>query len=307
MKKLLWILVLAALFAATAGPVLADTVYVVQPGDTLYRIAARFGVSVPAIVAANGLANPNLIYVGQRLSIPGSRLGATPVAVGTGGRYVVQPGDTLWSIARSLGTTVPALMTANGLTSARIHAGQTLSLPAYAAPTATSAPSATPCAIAWFFANPPVDGCPATAPRVSQAAAQRFERGMMVWLGQPEAFYVFHAALAPGIARLTLVPGPIQIAQGGSVDHRVGGAPAGLFEPVSGFGLLWRGEVADVTEQRSALGWATQPEYAFEAALQCQAYANGYPSPTCFLRGPAGEVINFFYMQYFGYYWLRWS
>lgn len=44
--------------------------YTVQPGDTLSAIAARFGTTVDAIVKANNIKNPNLIYVGQRLIIP---------------------------------------------------------------------------------------------------------------------------------------------------------------------------------------------------------------------------------------------
>jgi LysM repeat protein len=50
--------------------------YTVRPGDTLSAIGARFGVSYQSIAAANGLTNPNLIYAGQRLVIPGR--GATP-------------------------------------------------------------------------------------------------------------------------------------------------------------------------------------------------------------------------------------
>jgi LysM repeat protein len=46
------------------------TPYYVRYGDTLARIARRFGTSVSAIVAYNGLWNPNLIYVGQLLYIP---------------------------------------------------------------------------------------------------------------------------------------------------------------------------------------------------------------------------------------------
>lgn len=44
--------------------------YVVRPGDTLFRISARFGVSLDAIVQANGIVNRNLIFVGQVLTIP---------------------------------------------------------------------------------------------------------------------------------------------------------------------------------------------------------------------------------------------
>ena len=44
--------------------------YVVQRGDTLTGIALRHGVSVWSIVVANNIANPNLIFAGQRLVIP---------------------------------------------------------------------------------------------------------------------------------------------------------------------------------------------------------------------------------------------
>lgn len=44
--------------------------YVVQPGDTIWSIASRFGVTVDAIMRANNLSSPNMIYVGQTLRIP---------------------------------------------------------------------------------------------------------------------------------------------------------------------------------------------------------------------------------------------
>jgi len=46
-------------------------IHVVQPGDTLTRIASRYGTTISAIVTANDLTNPSLIFVGQRLAIPG--------------------------------------------------------------------------------------------------------------------------------------------------------------------------------------------------------------------------------------------
>jgi LysM repeat protein len=52
--------------------------YVVQRGDTLSRIAARFGVTVTALAQANNIANPNVIYVGQVLTIPGGGGSVTP-------------------------------------------------------------------------------------------------------------------------------------------------------------------------------------------------------------------------------------
>ena len=48
----------------------AQQTYVVQPGDTLSGIAAMFGVSVADLAYCNGIANPNLIFVGQILKIP---------------------------------------------------------------------------------------------------------------------------------------------------------------------------------------------------------------------------------------------
>lgn len=61
----------ASAAAASAAP-LASTVYTVRAGDTLAKIAARFGVSVAAILAANPhITNPDRIYIGQRITIPG--------------------------------------------------------------------------------------------------------------------------------------------------------------------------------------------------------------------------------------------
>lgn len=102
----------------------AGIVYVVVRGDTLYSIARRYNTTVDAIMRANGLTGSN-IYVGQRLTIPGP--GAPPPP--TGQVHIVQTGDTLYSIARRYGTTVDAIMTANGLTSTNIYVGQRLIIP----------------------------------------------------------------------------------------------------------------------------------------------------------------------------------
>ena len=55
----------------SAGPAQQGTVtYVVLPGDNLFRIALRFNTTVQAIATANNIANPNLIFVGEVLTIP---------------------------------------------------------------------------------------------------------------------------------------------------------------------------------------------------------------------------------------------
>jgi len=99
----------------------APTKYTVQPGDTLSSISQKFGVSIESIIAANGLKNPNAIYVGQVLTIPAP--GATRV-------HVVQPGETLLGIAAKYGVDYKALMKANNITDPNtIYAGQKLVIP----------------------------------------------------------------------------------------------------------------------------------------------------------------------------------
>ena len=65
-------------------------VHVVRPGENLFRIALRYGMTVRALAAANGITNPSFIYVGQRLRIPGSGTPApsAPPAAPTGGRWI---------------------------------------------------------------------------------------------------------------------------------------------------------------------------------------------------------------------------
>ncbi len=99
-----------------------EQVYTVQGGDTLSKIAARFGTTYQKLASYNGIANPNKINVGQKIRIPGSGVKT----------YTVRKGDTLWAIAaRELGdgSRYNEIKTMNGLTSNTIHAGQTLKLP----------------------------------------------------------------------------------------------------------------------------------------------------------------------------------
>ncbi len=123
------------IFAATA---LADTIYTVQSGDTLNKIARRFDTSVQAIAQANNIVNPNYIYVGQQLTIPDGNNPPpttqpptpTPSDGGNPETYVVQAGDTLSRIAARFGVTLNALAQANGIANPNyIYVGQVLTIP----------------------------------------------------------------------------------------------------------------------------------------------------------------------------------
>ncbi len=128
---------LAVLLVALVLPVTVEAqgrVHVVRYGDTLYSIARRYGTSVEAIMRTNGLSNRNFIWVGQRLTIPGSGSSGSSYSgggsSGGGSVYVVRRGDTLYSIARRHGTSVQAIVNANGLRNASlIYAGQRLAIP----------------------------------------------------------------------------------------------------------------------------------------------------------------------------------
>jgi peptidoglycan/xylan/chitin deacetylase (PgdA/CDA1 family)/phage tail protein X len=103
----------------------AGSQYTVKPGDTLYRIANFYGVTVQAIVNANHIANPNLIYVNQVLVIP-SKVVQPPAAR----QYIVKSGDTLYRIASQYGVSVQAIVSANKISNPNlIYVNQVLMIP----------------------------------------------------------------------------------------------------------------------------------------------------------------------------------
>jgi len=115
----------------TSSPVASSGggVYEVQPGDTLSAIAARMGVSVDSLAAANGLEPSGLLISGTTLHAVGGAgtSAAAPSESGGSGGYVVQRGDTLSALAARLGVSVDALAAANGLSpSGLLISGTTL-------------------------------------------------------------------------------------------------------------------------------------------------------------------------------------
>jgi LysM repeat protein len=122
-------------------------VHIVEAGENLFRIALRYGTTVNAILAANGLSSSNYIYVGQSLVIPGASGSPTSSTPSSGSGvtfYTVQWGDTLSGIAMRHGVTLWALLQANGLSGSQwIYTGQRLVIPGSGSAPSPSSSAAT--------------------------------------------------------------------------------------------------------------------------------------------------------------------
>lgn len=100
---------------------LATGTYIVQPGDTLSGIAAKYGTTYQNLAAINGIGDPNPINIGQVLKVTGHQT--------TENTYFVQAGDTLSQIAAKFGTTVDDLVSRNHIANPNvIYVGQKLYL-----------------------------------------------------------------------------------------------------------------------------------------------------------------------------------
>ncbi|MBT6093144.1 MAG: LysM peptidoglycan-binding domain-containing protein, partial [Acidimicrobiaceae bacterium] len=129
---------LVATLLVTASPAGAQTVVTVEAGDSLSAIAVQHGTTVSALMAANGITDPDRVYMGQRLVIPG--VGATPTTLPTM-VVVVQRGDSLSAIAAEYGVTMEALIEANNITDPdTVHVGQELLVPGATRPITPTGP-----------------------------------------------------------------------------------------------------------------------------------------------------------------------
>jgi N-acetylmuramoyl-L-alanine amidase len=122
-KKFIPITVLLAVIGALGGYCLAQTYYV-QPGDSLYQIANRYGTSITDLQKSNQLSTTTL-YPGQTLQI------GAPAGISQGNNtYTVRAGDSLYLIAQRHQISVDALQRANHLAGTFLMAGQRLTIPA---------------------------------------------------------------------------------------------------------------------------------------------------------------------------------
>ena len=151
----------------------------------------------------------------------------------------------------------------------------TATLPPSPAPTQTPMPTA--CPLVYFF-QPPPPTCPADVALASFAAEQPFEGGVMIWFEATESIYVFYQDQLWQrfddtwsedllVSDLAIIP------------------PAERFQPIRGFGKLWR-EHPNVREQ---LGWALGPELAFDSMMQQAARTDN--APLIFLATFNGQIF----------------
>jgi LysM repeat protein len=162
--------VASAVRSAEAAP----ATYTVQSGDTVSRIAARFGLRIADVLTLNGLGWSTTIHPGQVLKLAGTAVAApapaapaptAPAAPAPStSSYTVAAGDTISSIANRHGVTTGAVLSANGLGwSSIIYPGQTLEIPAAGAAASVPDPAPAP--------------APAPAPNASAAGTHTVAAG----------------------------------------------------------------------------------------------------------------------------------
>lgn len=155
----------------------ASAVHVVQRGETLGHIAQRYNVSIGTLAASNSIANPDRIYAGQRLVIPG--VGNAAVAGATGSAvHVVQRGENLFRISMLYNVKMSSIVSANGIANPNsIYAGQRLTIPlgGYVA-----APVAAPAQVAASAPAPTVAVGKQIVVDVSDQSVYAYENGQLL-------------------------------------------------------------------------------------------------------------------------------
>jgi len=129
--------------------------YTVQAGDSYWRIANKYGISIQELQRLNGTSDYTL-HPGQSIKVPGSGTNAsassnsssaststTSAAPAAGGSYTVQAGDSYWRIANKYGISISELQRLNGTSNYFLYPGQSIKVPGSGSANATPAPAAT--------------------------------------------------------------------------------------------------------------------------------------------------------------------
>ena len=146
------------------------------------------------------------------------------------------------------------------------------------------------CAHEWVpaLADDPPFGitCPWEA-EVGPAAQQPFEHGFMIWLGPSREIYVFYDRAEPGHSNPSYRMYADEFHEGDPESDPTIVPPSGLYQPIRGFGLVWRTH----PEVREGLGWATAPEVGFETWAQGFS-ASGLHNSFTMLQGIDGTIYQ---------------
>jgi len=120
--------------------------YTIKAGDTFYSIARRYNVSLDALLNANPNVNPDALYIGQVICIPGPTPPPPPQTCPIGTTpYIIRAGDTFYSIARRYNVSVDALIAANpNVNPDNLMIGQQICIPVGTPPTPPPPPSGCP-------------------------------------------------------------------------------------------------------------------------------------------------------------------
>ncbi len=134
------------------------------------------------------------------------------------------------------------------------------------------------CDSTWFFLVPRPQSCPRNTALADQGVYQQFENGYMVWVRQTDAIYVmYNDDTLPSweVYRDFFVEG---MPRDNNIDE-----PANLWEPVRGFGLLWRNNAT----VRTRIGWATQ-QFETPYSVRLQVAEDG----AIFINDPRGGIFG---------------
>jgi len=138
LRRIMTLLVLSLLVCTSVARADGPIVYVVQPGENLFRIGLRYGLTAHQIASANHLGNVSQVYAGQRLTIPSAGAASAPTyspASTTQSYHVVGSAENLFRVALRYGVSVQALAAANHITNiSQVYVGQRLIIPGRAAP-----------------------------------------------------------------------------------------------------------------------------------------------------------------------------
>lgn len=274
---------------ASVAPVVAQEGgrYTIVTGDTVSRIAAKFGVPVEAVLSANGLGWSSIIYPGQTIAIPATASPAielvsqvapapsAPAPAPATSTYTVRSGDTISAIAARFGVTTAAVLEANGLSSSSIiYPGGTLVIPAPGGASGGGAPSG--------GGTPTGGGAPSSGGVTTLTAEQEGNARIIIQVGREQGVpdYGIIIALATAMQESSLRN--IDYGDRDSVglfQQRTStgwGTVADIMNPYHSAYLFYQGRSGYTRGLLDISGWQSMPLTVAAQKVQVSAYPDHY-------------------------------